>query len=144
MKALLLIAIVGVAATAMGIGFLNAPSISVIAQDVGVGHTSLTAPVDTVMVKFHITASAQTDEFINKYDACFVKANEALKTGATIICKLTDMSGNVVAEARTILGGSLPADTFVTITGLNGITTGSLLVDNIADVTIVVQDGFAP
>ena len=144
MKALLLIAIVGVAATAMGIGFLNAPSISVIAQDVGVGHTSLTAPVDTVMVKFHITASKQTDEFINKYDACFVKANEALKTGATIICKLTDMSGNVVAEARTILGGSLPADTFVTITGLNGITTGSLLVDIIADVTIVVQDGFAP
>ena len=142
MKALLLIAIVGVAATAMGIGFLNAPSIAVVAQDVGVGHTTLTAPVDTVMVKFHITASAQTDEFINKYDACFVKANEALKTGATIICKLTDMSGNVVAEARTILGGSLPADTFVTITGLNGITTGSLLVDNIADVTIVVQDGF--
>ena len=142
MKALLLIAIVGVAATAMGIGFLNAPSISVIAQDVGVGHTSLTAPVDTVMVKFHITASAQTDEFINKYDACFVKANEALKTGATIICKLTDMSGNVVGEARTILANGLGANTFVTITGLNGITDGSLYVDNIADVTIIVQDGF--
>ena len=142
MKALLLIAIVGVAATAMGIGFLNAPSISVIAQDVGVGHTSLTAPVDTVMVKFHITASKQTDEFINKYDACFVKADEALKTGATIICKLTDMGSNVVAEGRTVLGGSLPAGNYVTITGLQGITTGSLLVDNIADVTIVVQDGF--
>src|SRR3989344_8634350 len=132
MKALLLIAIVGVAATAMGIGFLNAPSISVIAQDVGVGHTSLTAPVDTVMVKFHITASAQTDEFINKYDACFVKADQALNAGATIICKLTDMSGNVVGEARTILANGLGANTFVTITGLQGVTTSSLHVDNIA------------
>ena len=142
MKALLLIAIVGVAATAMGIGFLNAPSISVIAQDVGVGHTSLTAPVDTVMVKFHITASDAGDEFINKYDACFVKADERLKTGATIICKLTDMNSNVVAEGRTVLGAGLNAGNYVTITGLQGITTGSLLVDNIADVTIVVQDGF--
>jgi len=142
MKALLLIAIVGVAATAMGIGFLNAPSIDVVAQDVGVGHTTLTAPVDTVMVKFHITASTQSDEFINKYDACIVKADETLANGATIICKLTDMSGNVVAEGRTVLAGGLEAGVFVTITGLDGITTGSLLVDNIADVTIVVQDGF--
>ena len=142
MKALLLIAIVGIAATAMGIGFLNAPSISVIAQDVGVGHTSLTAPVDTVMVKFHITASDAGDEFINKYDACFVKADQALNAGATIICKLTDMNSNVVAEGRTVLGAGLNAGNYVTITGLQGITTGSLLVDNIADVTIIVQDGF--
>ena len=142
MKALLLIAIVGVAATAMGIGFLNAPSIDVVSQDVGVGHDTLTAPVDTVMVKFHITASNNGDEFINKYDACIVKADEALAPGATIICKLTDMNSDVVAEGRTVLAGGLGAGQFVTISPLTKISTSSLYVENIADVTIVVQDGF--
>jgi len=140
MKALLLIAIVGVAATAMGIGFLNAPSIDVVAQDVGVGHTTLTAPIDTAYVGFHITAIAGNEGFFkNKYDACIFKANEYLHAGSTIICKLTDMGSKVVAEGRTVLQGPLGAGSTVNISPLDPITTGSLMVNNIADVTIVVQ-----
>ena len=140
MKPIIVLIAVAIAGAGLGVGFLNAPSISVTAQDVGVGHTTLTAPIDTAYVGFHITAIAGNEGFFkNKYDACIFKANEYLHAGSTIICKLTDMGSKVVAEARTVLGGSLPAGQIVTITGLDGITTGSLLVNNIADVTIVVQ-----
>ena len=140
MKPIIVLIAVAIAGAGLGVGFLNAPSISVTAQDVGVGHTSLTAPIDTAYVGFHITAIAGNEGFFkNQYDACIFKANEYLHAGSTIICKLTDMGSKVVAEARTVLGGSLPAGQIVTITGLDGITTGSLLVNNIADVTIVVQ-----
>jgi len=144
MKALLLIAIVGVAATAMGIGFLNAPSIDVVAQDVGVGHDTLTAPISTAYVGFHITAVKSGDEFLNMYDACIVKSSDNLAIGATVFCKLTDMSANVVAEGHTVLQVAKAAGQPITISPLTKISTGSLLLNNIQDVTIVVQGPLGP
>ena len=140
MKPIIVLIAIAIAGAGLGVGFLNAPSISVTAQDVGVGHTSLTAPIDTAYVGFHITAIEGNEGFFkNQYDACIFKANEYLHAGSTIICKLTDMGSKVVGEARTVLAGGLGAGQIVTITGLDGITTGSLLVNNIADVTIIVQ-----
>ena len=140
MKPIIVLIAVAIAGAGLGVGFLNAPSISVTAQDVGVGHTSLTAPIDTAYVGFHITAIAGNEGFFkNKYDACIFKANEYLHAGSTIICKLTDMGSKVVAEGRTVLQGPLGAGSTVNISPLDPITTGSLMVNNIADVTIVVQ-----
>ena len=144
MKALLLVAIVGIAATAMGVGFLGAPTFDVVAQDVGVGETDLTAPVSTAFVAFHITAVESNGEFRNLYDACFVKPSQPLNAGAVIHCKLTDMSdpGKVIAEgAHTVLVAGMITHT---ITIDKTITIGSNLVKNIHDVTIIIQDGFNP
>ena len=144
MKALLLIAIVGVAATAMGLGFLNAPKIDVVAQDVGVGHDTLTHPITTAIVGFHITAKKSGNEYLNRYDACIVQSPQKIHTGATIFCKLTDMQRQVVAEGKKVLVTALPANNPTNIPILTKISTGSLLIGNIADVTIVVQDSISP
>jgi hypothetical protein len=139
MKALLLIAIVGVAATAMGIGFLNAPPINVVAQDVGIGHDTLKAPITTALVGFHITAIKSGDKFLNQYDACLFKSTHALQTGSTVFCKLTDMASKVVAEGKKVLQGTLAANTVTNIPILTKIGPNTLDINNIADVTIVVQ-----
>ena len=145
MKALLLIAIVGVAATAMGLGFLNAPSIDVVSQDIGVGHDTLTAPVDTAWVGFHITAIAGNQGFFkNQYDACIVKVDQYLDPGAIIFCKMTNMQGKIVAEGKTVLQNGLNPGDKVTIKPLTKISAGSLYINNIQDVTIVIQDAIMP
>ena len=139
MKALLLIAIVGVAATAMGIGFLNAPPINVVAQDVGIGHDTLKAPITDALIGFHITAIKSGTQFLNQYDACIFKSPQALHTGATVFCKLTDMASKVVAEGHKVLQTPLPANTPTNIPILTKVSAGTLNINNIADVTVVVQ-----
>jgi len=146
MKPIIVLIAVAIAGAGLGVGFLNAPSIEVVSQDVGVGHDTLTAPVDTAWVGFHITAIAGNQGFFkNQYDACIVKVDQYLDPGAIIFCKLTDMAGNIVAEGKTVIGGSglSPFDT-VTIKPLTKISTGSLMVNNIQDVTIVIQDAIMP
>jgi len=140
MKPIIILIAVAIAGAGLGVGFLNAPSISVTAQDVGVGHTSLTAPIDTAYVGFHITAIAGNQGFFkNQYDKCVFKPNELLPSGSTIFCKLTDMNSKVVAEGKKILLVNLPALSKTMIPIQTKVSTTTLNVNNIADVTIVVQ-----
>ena len=140
MKPIIVLIAVAIAGAGLGVGFLNAPSISVTAQDVGVGHTSLTAPIDTAYVGFHITAIAGNQGFFkNQYDKCVFKPNELLPSGSTIFCKLTDMNSKVVAEGKKILLVNLPALSKTMIPIQTKVSTTTLNVNNIADVTIVVQ-----
>jgi len=140
MKPIIILIAVAIAGAGLGVGFLNAPSISVTAQDVGVGHTSLTAPIDTAYVGFHITAVAGNQGFFkNKYDQCIFAPNEYLPAGSTIFCKLTDMQSKIVGEGSKVLATPLGPYQQTVIPIQTQISTGSLLVNNIADVTIVVQ-----
>jgi len=140
MKPIIVLIAIAIAGAGLGVGFLNAPSISVTAQDVGVGHTSLTAPIDTAYVGFHITAIAGNQGFFkNQYDKCVFKPNELLPSGSTIFCKLTDMNSKVVAEGKKILLVNLPALSKTMIPIQTKVSTTTLNVNNIADVTIVVQ-----
>src|SRR3970040_1711373 len=140
MKPIIILIAVAIAGAGLGVGFLNATSISVTAQDVGVGHTSLTAPIDTAYVGFHITAIAGNQGFFkNQYDKCVFKPNELLPSGSTIFCKLTDMNSKVVAEGKKILLVNLPALSKTMIPIQTKVSTTTLNVNNIADVTIVVQ-----
>ena len=140
MKPIIILIAVAIAGAGLGVGFLNAPSISVTAQDVGVGHTSLTAPIDTAYAGFHITAIAGNQGFFkNQYDKCVFKPNELLPSGSTIFCKLTDMNSKVVAEGKKILLVNLPALSKTMIPIQTKVSTTTLNVNNIADVTIVVQ-----
>ena len=140
MKPIIVLIAVAIAGAGLGVGFLNAPSIDVVAQDVGVGHDTLTSPLDTAYVGFHITAIAGNQGFFkNQYDMCIFKPNLLLESGSTIFCKLTDMQSKVVAEGKKVLVQDLPAYSKTNIPILTKISTGSLLVNNIQDVTIVVQ-----
>jgi len=145
MKPIIVLIAVAIAGAGLGVGFLNAPSIDVVAQDVGVGHDTLTSPLDTAYVGFHITAVAGNQGFFkNQYDKCIFKPNELLPTGSTIFCKLTDMNSKVVAEGKKVLAQDLPAYSKTNIPIQTKISTGSLLVNNIQDVTIVVQGPMKP
>ena len=145
MKPIIILIAVAIAGAGLGVGFLNAPPINVVAQDVGVGHDTLKAPITDANVAFHITAILGNQGFFkNQYDACIFKSSDLLPSGSTIFCKLTDMSNKVVAEGKKVLGIPLPALSKTVIPIQTKISTGSLMVSNIADVTIVVQGPMKP
>jgi hypothetical protein len=140
MKPIIILIAIAIAGAGLGVGFLNAPPINVVAQDVGIGHDTLKAPITDANVAFHITAVLGNQGFFkNQYDACIVKSPQVIHTGSTVFCKLTDMSSKVVAEGHKVLQAKLAANTPTNIPIQTKISTGSLLVSNIADVTIVVQ-----
>ena len=140
MKPIIILIAVAIAGAGLGVGFLNAPPINVVAQDVGVGHDTLKAPITDANVAFHITAILGNQGFFkNQYDACIVKSPQVVHTGSTIFCKLTDMSSKVVAEGKKVLQTGLQANTPTNIPILTKVSAGTLNINNIADVTIVVQ-----
>ena len=141
MKPIIILIAIAIAGAGLGVGFLNAPNIDVVAQDVGVGHKTLTHPITTAIVNFHITAVKGNQGFFkNMYDACIIKSPQAIKKGATIFCKLTDMNAKVVAEGKKVLGTVLPPGIPTKVVIQTKIDQDSTFVGNIKDVTIVVQN----
>ena len=143
-----MLALIGVAATATGVGFLNT-NIMLNVQNLGVGSDIIETPISDAnvdlsigMVEVFDEASGQS-EFLNVIDFCsFHYPDEDLKKfpgldgqfDATVICKLTQ-DGNVVAEGQ--ISGKFPAsDTqMIEITELAFPGANSVLTVN--DVTIV-------
>ena len=139
MKPIIILIAMAIAGTGLGVGFLTAPQISVTSQDVGVGETTLTAPVSTVDVDLHITAVKGNQNFFkNQYDRCMISSDDPIVSGSTIFCKLTN-DGKVVAEGSRKLTNNLPAGTPTHVTIDKTITAGSNYVTNVNDLTIVVQ-----
>jgi len=145
----MLLAIVGVATAAMGVGFLNTNTFTLIAQDLASQEVTLVSPVDTVRVDFEITKVPQftgTDMngnivhtvFANKISACSFHSDDDLGPTAKIICKLTDMQGDIVAEGFIDLKRTYTASQKTYIPILQEAFFNAADVQNINDVKIVI------
>ena len=109
LQPILIIALVGLAAAATGIGVLNSNTIMLNVQSLGVGSADLESPISDANVDFSISAVEGVDEdgntiFTNVITFCsfhypgddpFQGLNSPT---SRVICKLTDMNGNVVAD----------------------------------------------
>jgi|SRR3989344_576999 len=142
MKPILLIAIVGIAAAALGIGSLS-NTIDLNVQDLGVGETDLVSPIDNAKIGFGIQkvpVSAGADTFKNIIRYCVITNTDdvAIPTGSKIFCKLTDIDGNVAAEGSKVLGTQLGAGVSTQIQ-INDDELMQAKVQNIHDVILVVQ-----
>jgi len=147
MQPILIIALIGVAAAATSVGFLNT-NIMLTVQNFGVGEETLETPISDANIDFSIGRMVTQDEsgrtiFMNIIDACSFHYPEentsvypGLAFGSTkVICKLTDENGNVVAEGTRV--GMIAASQTVNIAITDIAYDGANKVDNIHDVTIV-------
>jgi len=147
MQPILVIALIGVAAAATSVGFLNT-NIMLTVQNFGVGEETLETPISDANIDFSIGRMVTQDEsgrtiFMNIIDACsfhYPEENTAVYPGLAfgstkVICKLTDKNGNVVAEGTRV--GMIAASQTVQIAIDDLAYDGANKVDNIHDVTIV-------
>ena len=118
MQPVIMFALIGVAALATSVGFLNNTFVLNV-QNLGVAETDLASPIKVANIDLELlkmTAAPDTDStrthFHNVIDKCSFHSPEALGVGSTIICKLTDIDDDVIAEGKTVLQrayqGSLP------------------------------------
>ena len=116
MQPLIMITLLGVAAAALGTGFLST-NFDLTVQQLGVQEADLTSPVKTVAVDLElfktkvgphidlggIGGTAPQTHFHNIIKDCSFHSFTTLNPGTTIICKLTDDDNDVIAEGKVIL-----------------------------------------
>jgi len=143
MQPIVWIVIVGVAAVAMGTGFLST-DFSLNVQNLGVAETDLVSPINTANIDFTISKikgpnAAGQIVFKNKITKCSFHTPTTLGIGTTIICKLTDDDDDVIAEGKVVLTqiyiGSTP-DFNILITQVAFLNAND--VQKVHDVKIVV------
>jgi len=145
----MVIAIVGVATMAMGVGFLNTNTFTLIAQDLASAEVTLLSPVDTVRVDFEIAKVTQftgTDMngenthlvYVNKIDRCSFHSDDDLGPTSKIICKLTDMQGDIIAEGFIDLDRTYTHSLKTYIPILQEAFFNAADVQNINDVKIII------
>ncbi len=108
MQPIIVLAIVGVAAVAMGTGFLGNPIDLSMVQLIGVGETDLKSPITKANIDFIIARDSENIEgitiFRNVIAYCVVEPNSGhIEEGSKVFCKLTDANDNVIAEGITQL-----------------------------------------
>ena len=130
MQPLIMITLLGVAAAALGTGFLTT-GFDLTVQQLGVQEEDLTSPVNTVAVDLELTKlevashddlggvgghSPQT-HFHNIIDKCSFVAASNIPKDSKIVCKLTDADDDVIAEGKLVLLTAYitPAITFIPI-----------------------------
>jgi len=121
MQPIILIGLIAVAGAAMGTGFLMNTNIMLTVQNFGFGSESLFTPISDANVDLSIeaieTQSNGASIFVNVIDCSFHYPDTAANAGvpplgspnfgglkgatpSTVICKLTDINGNVIAEGQ--------------------------------------------
>ncbi len=157
MQPILMLAIVGVAAVALGTGFLN-NNIELWIQEFGVGSGNIETPVDHITIDFRIVQQeiATTGIFENVIDACLFTLDSDVGDSAVanpqteLTCKLTGHDENWVSDGLIIAEGTICANSFPTSgnpyvipMGINdcGTNLGPTSVDvrAVGDVIAVVQ-----
>ncbi len=108
MQPIVWVVIVGIAAAALGTGFLGS-TFSLNLQQLGVGEEDLVSPISLVSVDFVISKvfeSVPTNTsplFKNRIIKCSFHTPTDLAQGTTIICKLINADDDVIAEGKVIL-----------------------------------------
>jgi len=115
MQPIVWLAIVAVAVTGLGMGFLNNTFVLNL-QNLGVAETDLASPITAANIDFTISkikgVNVQGDPvFKNRIVKCSFHSFSELGTGSTIICKLTDIDDDVIAEGKVILTHTYRAST---------------------------------
>jgi len=148
MQPIIFLAIIAVAAGTLGVGFLTNPIDMTMVQLVGTGMTDLQSPVDKVLVDFKIEKVEtlgfnNIPAFKNIIAECIVANSEPgtsnqifYQKDDTVICKLTDILNNVVAEGRTVVPDDTTEFVIVKIGQPAGLPNN---VKNVHDVVIVVK-----
>ena len=134
---IILLAIVGIAGGAMGVGFLG-NDISLDVQLLGVGETNLASPIMDATVKFNVEQFPGDLGFKNIIADCIIQSPQEIVQDSKVFCKLTDEHGNVAAEGSRILSSTLPAHT-PTVIPIDDPQKIASQVTNIHDVILVVQ-----
>ena len=141
MQPIILLAIVGIAGGAMGVGFLG-NDIALDVQLLGVGETDLASPIDDAKIDFTIMrASGNVNgvtETHNVIAKCHISSGQEIAKDSNVFCKLTDIDGNVVAEGQTKLTTVLNAGSTMWI-NVDPTHFPANRVQNIHDVVLVVQ-----
>ncbi len=143
MQPIIWLAIIGVAAGALGTGFLS-NTFFLNLQTLGVSETDLVSPIKTANIDFTLSKISGVIEgnpvFKNRIVKCSFHTPTTLGPGSTIICKLTDADDDVIAEGKLILAktytGSSPY-LFIPIEQVAFADANN--VQNVHDVKIVVQ-----
>jgi len=143
MQPILMLAIVGVAATALGTGFLMNNEILLNVQNFGVGEENILSPITSANIDFQISKITAFDVsggniFKNVIDACSFHSDQDLEAGSKVICKLTDSKHNVIAEGFKVFPNGLLGSDRDLIPIMQTAFPGSNDVRNIKDVTIIV------
>jgi len=141
MQPLILLAIVGVAAVALGAGSLT-NVIQLTVQDFGVGEETINSPVSNANVNFNIGQTTTGGFLYNVVDFCYITADRNLDALSTVFCKLTDAGSNIVAEGNTVLQTAVASGTPITIAVDNLADPNppfSNNVKNVHDVMVVIQ-----
>jgi len=141
MQPIILLAIVGIAGGAMSIGFLG-NTISLDVQQIGVGETNLSSPIDAAKIDFTIMrASGDVNgvtETHNVIAKCHITPDKQIDAGSTVFCKLTDINDNVIAEGQVLLTTHVDADGTMWI-DVDPKDFPANKVQNVHDVVLVVQ-----
>ena len=143
---ILVIALIGVAAAATSVGFLNT-NIMLNVQNFGVGEATLETPISDANVDLSVSRVNDVDLagrtiFKNIVSACsfHYPANTAFpglnSDTVKVICKLTDKNGNVVAEGE--IPGPIAASDTVSIPITDLAYDGANSVKTVEDIIIVV------
>jgi len=145
MQPIIMLGIVGVAAIAMSMGFLM-PEIPVFnLQGVAINERSFSTPITTANVDIEISKVEGLNEdgvtvFKNRINKCsFHTPSEGLGTGSTVICKLSDADGDIIAEGRLELPDGLSPSSVTYIPILQTAFANANEVQNIDDIKIIVQ-----
>ena len=139
MQPILMLAIVGVAATAMGVGFLS-NTITLNVQQLGVGEADFKSPITLANIDLEVNKVNADGFFKNVINVCSFHSPDELDEGQAndllVICKLTDASGKVIAECSSDIL-YVPSQTY-TIEITEEAFPGATQVQNVHDITLVV------
>ena len=108
MQPIVWVVIVGIAAAALGTGFLGS-TFSLNLQQLGVGEEDLVSPITTASIDFTISKVFEpvptntSPLFKNRIIKCSFHTPSDLEQGTTIICKLINADNDVIAEGKVIL-----------------------------------------
>jgi len=140
MQPIILLAIVGIAGGAMGVGFLG-NTITLDVQQIGVGETDLASPIDQAKIDFTIMRASGpvngVTETHNVIAKCHITPDKEIAKLSTVFCKLTDIDGNVVAEGKTLLDTHINAGSTLWV-DVDPNDFPANRVQNVHDVTLVV------
>jgi len=138
MKPIILLAVMAIAGTGLGAGFLG-NTITLDVQSLGVGETDLASPIEDASIKFNIEKiQGNQNNYKNVIADCYVESPQEIVEDSTIFCKLTDENGNVAAEGSRVLNSQLDANVPTVIHIVDPEKIASQ-VQNIHDVILVVQ-----
>jgi len=138
MKPIILLAVMAIAVTGLGAGFLG-NTINLDVQSLGVGDATLVSPIDNAQIKFNIEKIVgNQNNFKNVIADCIIESEDDIVKNSKIFCKLTDENGNVAAEGQKVLETVLLANT-PTVIPIDDPEFIASQVQNVHDVILVVQ-----